>query len=55
MRYDEIRYEEPFAGPGYDEPLDDDAWVAELRRSAPAYPQKKKNVGKSESTSCGHH
>jgi hypothetical protein len=40
MRYDEIRYEEPFAGgPGYDEPLDDDAWVAELRRSAPAYPQ----------------
>ncbi len=40
MRYDEIRYEEPFpGGPGYDEPLDDDAWVAELRRSAPAYPQ----------------
>jgi hypothetical protein len=40
MRYDEIRYEEPVAGgPGYDEPLDDDAWVAELRRSAPAFPQ----------------
>jgi hypothetical protein len=40
MRYDELRYEEPLAGgPGYDEPLDDDAWVAELRRSAPAYPQ----------------
>jgi hypothetical protein len=40
MRYDELRYDEPFAGgPRYDEPLDDDAWVAELRRSAPAYPQ----------------
>jgi hypothetical protein len=39
MRYDELRYDEPLAGPGYDEPLDDDAWVAELRRSAPAYPQ----------------
>jgi hypothetical protein len=40
MRYDEIRYEEPVVGgPGYDEPLDDDAWVAELRRSAPAFPQ----------------
>ena len=38
MRYDELRYEEPF-GSGYDEPLDDDSWVAELRRSAPAYPQ----------------
>jgi hypothetical protein len=40
MRYDELRYDEPYAGgPGYDEPLDDDSWVAELRRSAPAYPQ----------------
>ena len=38
MRYDELRYDEPF-GSGYDEPLDDDSWVAELRRSAPAYPQ----------------
>ena len=39
-RYDEPRYDEPLAGgPGYDEPLDDDAWVAELRRSAPAFPQ----------------
>jgi hypothetical protein len=38
MRYDELRYEEPF-GSGYDEPLDDESWVAELRRSAPAYPQ----------------
>jgi hypothetical protein len=36
MRYDELRYEEPS---GYDEPLDDDSWVEELRRSAPAYPQ----------------
>jgi hypothetical protein len=40
MRYDELRYDEPYAGaPGYDEPLDDESWVAELRRSAPAYPQ----------------
>ena len=38
MRYDELRYDEPF-GPGYDEPLDDESWVAELRRSGPAYPQ----------------
>ena len=36
MRYDELRYDEPS---GYDEPLDDDSWVEELRRSAPAYPQ----------------
>ena len=27
------------SGSGYDEPLDDESWVAELRRSAPAYPQ----------------
>jgi hypothetical protein len=40
LRYDEPRYDEPFAaGPGYDEPLDDDSWVEELRRSAPSYPQ----------------
>jgi hypothetical protein len=38
MRYDELRYDEPF-GSGYDEPLDDDSWVEELRRSAPSYPQ----------------
>ena len=39
-RYDEPRYDEPLAGgPGYDEPLDDESWVAELRRSAPAFPQ----------------
>ena len=37
MRYDELHYEDPPAG--YEEPLDDDAWVQELRRSAPAYPQ----------------
>jgi hypothetical protein len=36
MRYDELRYDEPA---GYDEPLDDESWVEELRRSAPAYPQ----------------
>jgi len=36
MRYDELRYDEPS---GYDEPLDDDSWVEELRRSAPAYPK----------------
>ena len=36
LRYDELRYDEPS---GYDEPLDDDSWVEELRRSAPAYPQ----------------
>jgi hypothetical protein len=40
IRYDELRYDEPLAGgPGYDEPLDDDSWVEELRRSAPSYPQ----------------
>ena len=38
MRYDELRYDEP-VGSGYDEPLDDDSWVEELRRSAPSYPQ----------------
>ncbi len=36
MRYDELRYDEPS---GYDEPLDDESWVEELRRNAPAYPQ----------------
>src|SRR5580692_3082722 len=40
MRYDELRYDEPPASePRYDEPLDDDAWVKELRRGAPSYPQ----------------
>jgi hypothetical protein len=39
MRYDELRYEEPPFG-GYDEPLDDDSWYEELRRSAPEYPHR---------------
>jgi hypothetical protein len=40
MRYDELRYDEPSPDArGFDEPLDDDSWVEELRRSAPAYPQ----------------
>jgi hypothetical protein len=41
MRYDELRYEEPLGGePGYDQPLDDESWFGELRRSAPSYPQQ---------------
>jgi hypothetical protein len=41
MRYDELRYDDgPGAEPGYDEPLDDESWVSELRRSAPSYPQQ---------------
>ena len=41
IRYDELRYEEPSAdGPGYGEPIDDESWVEELRRSAPAYPRR---------------
>jgi hypothetical protein len=40
IRYDELRYDEPASGgTGLDEPLDDDSWYEELRRSAPAYPQ----------------
>ena len=40
MTYGELRYDEPEAGgSGYDEPLDDESWFQELRRSAPAYPQ----------------
>src|SRR5207247_760329 len=40
MTYGELRYDdtEPSAS-GYDEPLDDESWYQELRRSAPAYPQ----------------
>jgi hypothetical protein len=37
-----LRYDEPDQGAsdsGYDEPLDDESWYQELRRSAPAYPQ----------------
>jgi hypothetical protein len=40
IRYDELRYDEPApGGTGSDEPLDDESWYEELRRSAPAYPQ----------------
>ena len=51
MNYDELRYDDPApvdpmnpGRPGYDkplddEPLDDESWYEELRRSAPAYPQ----------------
>ena len=47
MTYGELRYDEPVpqtpgadAGDaGDDEPLDDESWFQELRRSAPAYPQ----------------
>ncbi|HEX6526614.1 MAG TPA: hypothetical protein VF070_42340 [Streptosporangiaceae bacterium] len=46
LRYDELRYDD--SGPndprygesGYDEPLDDEAWYAELRRSGPTFPQR---------------
>jgi hypothetical protein len=41
IRYDELRYEEPaFGRSGFDEPLDADSWVEELRRSAPVYPER---------------
>ncbi|MGH3195954.1 MAG: hypothetical protein ACRDNT_08465 [Streptosporangiaceae bacterium] len=44
MNYGELRYDEPDprtpGEPGYDEPLDDESWYQELRRSAPAYPQR---------------
>jgi hypothetical protein len=40
MTYGELRYDEPEAGgSGHDEPLDDESWFQELRRSAPVYPQ----------------
>ena len=46
MNYGELRYDDPApmdpaapGQPGYDEPLDDESWYEELRRSAPAYPQ----------------
>jgi hypothetical protein len=38
MRYDELRYDE-VSYESYDEPLDDESWYEELRRSAPSYPQ----------------
>jgi hypothetical protein len=40
MNYGELRYDEPEPGEsGYVEPLDEESWYQELRRSAPAYPQ----------------
>jgi hypothetical protein len=40
MTYGELRYDDPAPGePGYVEPLDEESWYQELRRSAPAYPQ----------------
>jgi len=39
MTYGELRYDDPEPGEaGHDEPLDDESWFQELRRSAPAYP-----------------
>jgi len=46
IRYDELRYDdagsggEDHADSRYDEPLDDDAWYAELRRGGPAFQQQ---------------
>jgi hypothetical protein len=43
MTYGELRYDEPAqerpGEPGYDEPLDDESWYQELRRSGPVHPQ----------------
>jgi hypothetical protein len=40
LTYGELRYDDPEPGEsGHDEPLDDESWYQELRRSAPAYPQ----------------
>ncbi|HEX3312195.1 MAG TPA: hypothetical protein VHS32_38635, partial [Streptosporangiaceae bacterium] len=40
MTYGELRYDDPEPGEsGYAEPLDEESWYQELRRSAPAYPQ----------------
>ncbi len=40
MTYGELRYDDQEPGQSsYDEPLDDESWYQELRRSAPAYPQ----------------
>jgi len=49
MTYGELRYDDAApmtpmdpmtpGEPGYDEPLDDESWYEELRRSGPAYPQ----------------
>ena len=44
MTYGELRYDDPDpvtpGASGYDEPLDEESWYQELRRSAPAYPQR---------------
>ena len=40
LTYGELRYEDPEPSQaGYDEPLDDESWYQELRRSAPGFPQ----------------
>jgi hypothetical protein len=45
MRYDELRYDEPSEDEpsadrrGFGESFDDESWLEDLRRSAPAYPQ----------------
>ena len=39
MNYGELRYDPSPGESGYDEPLDDESWYEELRRSGPAYPQ----------------
>ena len=40
LTYGELRYEDPEPSQArYDEPLDDESWYQELRRSAPGFPQ----------------
>jgi hypothetical protein len=47
IRYDELRYDDPayddepaYGGSRYDQPGDDVSWYEDLRRSAPAYPER---------------
>jgi hypothetical protein len=44
INYGELRYDEPDpltpGEPGHDQPLDDESWYQELRRSGPASPQR---------------
>ena len=51
INYGELRYDDgdPVTpgGQAHDEPLDDDSWYQELRRSAPAYPQHPGQPGSS--------